>query len=172
MNAKSNRKSGRKSNRKSARKSNRKSGNQNKSTIRYDRSDYRRNENSRLHQSRRRENYRKRMERNFIAREAKKTSPLLQKLTFMQVVALLFLTGLLLFLFAFVRSVSTVGNAGLEISVAMLASMLLGLSGIILSMYGHRYIKVAGGIPYQAGVIGCGILVAANFTIFIAGFLP
>ncbi|MBP5292270.1 MAG: hypothetical protein J6Y90_06590 [Lachnospiraceae bacterium] len=94
------------------------------------------------------------------------------KLTYLQVVFAMSAVALLLLLFAFIRSVMTNGESGVETAISLFFSFLLGLGGAMLTLYGHSYVRLRGKIPWQAGLWCSGFIIGVNCLIAIIGMLP
>jgi hypothetical protein len=94
------------------------------------------------------------------------------KLTYLQVVFAMSAVAAALLLFAFVRSVMTNGNSGIETVIALFFSFLLGLAGAMLTLYGHSYVRLQGKLPWQSGLWCSGFIIAVNCVIAVIGMFP
>lgn len=93
----------------------------------------------------------------------------LVKLTYLQVVFVMSALAGLLILFAFIRSVATNGNSGMEAAAALFISFILGIAGAMLTLYGHSYVRLQGKLPWQSGLWCSGLVIAVNCIIALIG---
>lgn len=112
----------------------------------------------------------KEKEERLLDRKKRKTlKQRLKAMTYIQAALSLFVLSILLFLFCMWRSIATAGGAGLLIAFFGILSFIAALAGLIVTVYGHFFVRIEGKIKWIAGLATNGMMMVIMLMLYLVG---